>query len=58
MDKTIVAETLGMERGQSSDVKHLDTIRYKNKMQAEENLRLRQETFVKILRDLKSRIVI
>ena len=41
--QTIVAETLGMERGQSSDVKHLGAVQYKNKMQAEENLRLRQE---------------
>ena len=41
--QTVVAETLGMERGKSSDVKHLDAIQYKNKMQEEQNLRLQQE---------------
>jgi hypothetical protein len=35
--QTIVAEVLHMERGKSSDVKHLNAIQYKNKMQEEEN---------------------
>jgi hypothetical protein len=42
--QTVVAETLDMERGKSSDVKHLDAIQYKNKMQEEQNRQLRQET--------------
>ena len=35
--QTIVAEVLDMERGRSSDVKHLNAIQFKNKMQEEEN---------------------
>ena len=35
--QTIAAEVLHMERGKSSDVKHLSAIQYKNKMQEEEN---------------------
>lgn len=38
--QTIVAEALDMERGKSSDVKHLNAIQYKNKVQEEENKQL------------------
>ena len=38
--QTIVAEALNMERGKSSDVKHLDAIQYKNKMQEQQNKQL------------------
>ncbi len=38
--QTIVAEALNMERGKSSDVKHLDAIQYKNKMQEQQNRQL------------------
>ena len=38
--QTIVAEALNMERGKSSDVKHLDAIQYKNMMQEQQNRRL------------------
>lgn len=34
--QTITAETLGMERGQSSDKKHLSAIQYKNEIQKQE----------------------
>ena len=38
--QTVVAEALNMERGKSSDVKHLNAIQYKNKVQEEENKQL------------------
>ena len=38
--QTIVAEALNMERGKSSDVKHLDAIQYKNMMQEQQNRQL------------------
>lgn len=38
--QTVVAEALNMERGKSSDVKHLDAIQYKNMMQEQQNRRL------------------
>lgn len=41
--QTIVAETLGMERGKSSDIEHLNAIQYKVKMQTEQNVKLQQD---------------
>lgn len=38
--QTVVAEALNMERGKSSDVKHLDAIQYKNMMQEQQNRQL------------------
>lgn len=41
--QTVVANTLGMQRGVSSDRKHLDIIQYKNKVEEDRNLELQQE---------------
>lgn len=41
--QTLVADVLGMERGVSSDVKHLNAIQYKNKMEGERNIVLQQQ---------------
>lgn len=41
--QTILAECLGMERGVSSDVKHLSAIQYKNHVEAEKAARLKAE---------------
>ena len=41
--QTMTAEILGMERGVSSDVKHLNAVQYKNKKEAERSLALQQQ---------------
>lgn len=41
--QTMTAEVLGMERGVSSDVKHLSAVQYKNKKEAERSLALQQQ---------------
>lgn len=41
--QTILAECLGMERGVSSDAKHLSAIQYKNHIEAEKAARLKAE---------------
>lgn len=41
--QTLTAEILGMERGVSSDVKHLSAVQYKNKKEAERSLALQQQ---------------
>lgn len=41
--QTLTAEVLGMERGVSSDVKHLSAVQYKNKKEAERSLALQQQ---------------
>lgn len=41
--QTMTAEILGMERGVSSDVKHLSAVQYKNKKEAERSLALQQQ---------------
>lgn len=41
--QTLTAEILDMERGVSSDVKHLSAVQYKNKKEAERSLALQQQ---------------
>lgn len=41
--QTLVADVLGMERGVSSDVKHLNAVQYKNKKEGERLLALQQQ---------------
>ena len=41
--QTLTAQILGMERGVSSDVKHLSAVQYKNKKEAERSLALQQQ---------------
>lgn len=41
--QTLTAEVLGMERGVSSDVKHLRAVQYKNKKEAERSLALQKQ---------------
>lgn len=41
--QTMTAEVLGMERGVSSDVKHLSAVQYKNKKESERSLALQQQ---------------
>ena len=41
--QTITAEVLGMERGESSDVEHLNAIQYKNKKEGERLLTFQQQ---------------
>lgn len=41
--QTITAEVLGMERGESSDVEHLNAVQYKNKKEGERLLSLQQQ---------------
>jgi hypothetical protein len=41
--QTILAECLGMERGKSSDVKHLNAIQYKNQAEEERKKELQKE---------------
>lgn len=41
--QTMTAEVLGMERGVSSDVKHLSAVQYKNKKEVERSLALQQQ---------------
>lgn len=41
--QTLVADVLGMERGVSSDVKHLNAVQYKNKKETERSFALQQQ---------------
>jgi len=56
--QTILAETLGMERGKSSDTKHLNAIQFKNQAEEERKEQLQKEVSrIETIKTLKTGVI-
>lgn len=56
--QTILAETLGMERGKSSDTKHLNAVQFKNQAEEERKEQLQKEVSkIETIKTLKTGVI-